>query len=632
MIGKYKIIALCTCRIQDKESHNFISALEKMLDKMDCRMIVYNCCSCIRKGKEDTDAKLSVFGLIDPSYVDAVILQADRFSNTAVCKRIIDTTTSMGLPIVVLGEEFENCISITYKHQTGFAQTVSHLIKDHGITDLHMIAGLRNNIYSEERIETFKEVLAENDIPFNDNMISYGDFWPQPAEEAVKILIEEDRLPRGIVCANDNMAIAVVALLNKLGIPVPERVAVTGFDCIDAIYSAEPTITSAYISPEVSAKAVYDAISDIFSDTRSSGVVDLPSAMVANESCGCTSVFKTNATTALSEQHSRFCLFQDENIDLSEIGARIQKCTDFDEVVSIMNKSGLMYSMSCLLKAECVDEKTDLNAMSSDGFGDELFFLYDSDLIEQQRSHGEEFIPRYISASDLNTDLGSYTQNGYSIIISSLYYFDVPMGFVCFHFKEKMFSNYYRIPQIVTALNNALGGMINLRHTKYLIRQIDEMYRNDPLTGLYNRRGFCIEYDKFLENNKGASLSVVMCDLDGLKGINDNFGHEEGDIAIHTVACALRHASGDSAIWTRMGGDEMLAVYVYTKGSDAKFRSEFNDYLDKFNRTSNKNYTVAASVGIYHTRPDEHLSFEELIKSSDALMYSEKKRRKQQLH
>ncbi len=631
MIGKYKIIALCTCRIQDKESHNFISTLEYMLDKIDCRVVVYNCCSRIQQGREDSDAKLSVFELIDPSYVDAVILQADRFSNTSVCKKIIDTATAMGLPTVVLGEEFENCISITYKHQEGFAQTISHLINDHGITDLHMIAGLRNNIYSDERIETFKEVLAENNIPFNDSMISYGDFWPQPAEEAVHKLIEEDRLPRGIVCANDNMAIAVVALLNKLGIPVPGRVAVTGFDCIDAIYSAEPTITSAYISPDVSAKALSDALSDIFSDTRRTGIIDLPSAMVANESCGCTSEFKTNATTALSEQHSRFCLFQDENIDLSEIGAKIQKCTDFDEVVSIMNESGLMYSMSCLLKAECIDDKTDLNAIASGGFGDELFLLYDSDLIARKKSVGEEFIPHYISASDLNTDLSLYTQNGYSVIISSLYYFDVPMGFVCFHFKEKKFSNYYRIPQIVTVLNNALGGMINLRHTQYLIRQIDEMYRNDPLTGLYNRRGFCIEYDKFLENNKGAPLSVVMCDLDGLKGINDNFGHEEGDIAIHTVARALKHASGDGAIWTRMGGDEMLAVYVYQNGSDAKFRSEFNDYLDKFNRTSNKNYTVAASVGIYHTKPDERLSFEDLIKRSDVLMYSEKKRRKQKL-
>lgn len=629
MIGRYRIAALCTCRIQDKESHSFISVLEETLEKINCKLVIYNCSSYIRKGYEGSEAQLSVFGLIDTSVIDAVILQADRFSNSDVCRRIISDAKAKNLPVIVLGEVFEDCLNITYKHQTGFAETINHLIHTHGITDLHLIAGLKDNKYSDERIETFKQVLAENNIPFDNSMVSYGDFWPVPAQEAVKKLMRENRLPRAFVCANDNMAIAVVALLSECGIAVPEQVAVTGFDCIDAIYSSEPTITTAYISPATTSDAVVKALSAIFEGNALSGTVELESSIVVNGSCGCEERKKTNSAIALSEQHSIFCFFQDENIQLAEVGAKIQKCTDFRQVVSIMENSGIMHSMSCFLREECIDEKTDLNTISSSNFGESLFLLYDSDLVSKKRDLSERFEPYFITDDELKAGIQHFSLEGNSVIFSSLYYLDRPLGYVCFHFKERLFSDYYRIPQIVNVLNNALGGMISLRHTRFLIRQIDEMYRIDPLTGLYNRRGFCIEYEKFLERNAGKSISVVMCDLDGLKGINDNFGHEAGDGAIQSVAHALKYAAGDDSLCTRMGGDEMLAVYVFSEGSDERFRADFEIYLERVNSCSGKEYTVAASVGIYHTAPSEKLSFEELIKCSDVLMYSEKKRRKQ---
>lgn len=628
MIGQYKIAALCTCRIQDKESHSFICALEDTLEKINCRLVIYNCSSYIRNGDEGSEAQLSVFSLIDSSVIDAVIVQADRFGNSEVCRRIIDDAKAKNFPVVVLGDTFEGCINITYKHQTGFAQTINHLIHEHGITDLHLIAGLKGNIYSEERIETFRQVLADNGIPFDESMISYGDFWPLPAQKAVEKLMAENRLPRAFVCANDNMAIAVVSVLTENGIAVPQQIAVTGFDCIDAIYSSEPTITSAYISPEMTSQTVLEALRDVFEKNVHSGTVELESSIVLNGSCGCKERKKTSAAIALSEQHSIFCGFQDENIMLAEVGAKIQKCTEFSQVVSVMENSGIMHSISCFLRADCIDEKTDFNVINSSP-AERLFLLYDSEMINGKKTMCERFEPDYITEEEFKAGLCHFSSKGYSLIFSSLYYLDKSLGYVAFHFKERLFSDYYRIPQIVNILNNALGGMINLRHTRFLMRQIDEMYRNDPLTGLYNRRGFCIEYESFLKENAGKSLSVVMSDLDGLKDINDTYGHEAGDEAIHCVAQALKHAAGAGAVCMRMGGDEMLAVYVYTEGSDERFRTDFEDYLSRFNSTSGKRYTVAASVGIYHTVPSEKLSFEELIKRSDVLMYSEKNRRKQ---
>ena len=149
----------------------------------------------------------------------------------------------------------------------------------------------------------------------------------------------------------------------------------------------------------------------------------------------------------------------------------------------------------------------------------------------------------------------------------------------------------------------------------------------DTLTGLYNRRGFCAKYEKLLENLGDEPLAIVMCDLDDLKYINDIFGHEEGDNAIHTTAVALKSVCPIDAVCTRFGGDEMLAVYPHGEKSD-DIRAIFCEYLNRYNNESGKPYKVVASMGIYVTGNGERPSFEELVKKSDGLMYEEKKRRK----
>lgn len=623
MIGNYKIIALCTCRIQDKESHNFIEILNRKLNGVGCRLFIYNTCWITADGKEESDSQLSIYELINSSFVDAVIVQADRIENRIVCQKIIDECLKQDLPVIALGKEFDNVINISYYHQAGFKDIINHVIVDHKVTDLHLIAGFRNNIYSDERIEVFKDVLASHNIPYNEEtMLSYGDFWPGPAKEAVQVLIKENRLPKAIICANDNMAIAVVDELKDNGYRVPDNIIVTGFDCTDAIYSCEPTITSAAISPKVSGQAIFDAVCDVLNGGERVKNISLPSIMVKNESCGCHSDYKVNLTDYLNEQNSVFCHFQDDNIALSFLGSQIQLCSTFEEIPHAMHSIDMMYSMSCILKGECVDERIDPSTTKVKGFNKKAIVLYDSDKFDDKA-----FVPYEFDFSNIIPDLESYLDSGRYLVFTPLHYLDVPLGYICFHFDEYVESNYVRIPQIINTLNTALGGVRNLRHSKYLMKQIEMMFRKDALTGLYNRRGFMLEYEKMLAEKGDKSLCVVMCDLDGLKIINDTYGHEEGDIAIHVVGRALKNACPSSAICTRFGGDEMLAVFI-DDGETIDIHNLFNAYIERHNNNVNKEYLVSASLGIYHTKPDENLKFENIIKYSDILMYQEKKLKK----
>ncbi len=627
MIGKYKIIALMTCRIHNMECYTFIDALNKRFSGTYFRLFVYNCSPRLDEDIKENDPQTSVYEMFDASFTDAVIIDFNHIGNTALCEKIISRAQSMKLPVILLGEGFDDCINIVYEHQTGMEYIVAHLVDVHNISDFHMIAGVKGNKFSDKRIEEFKKALQKRNIPFNDDMVSYGDFWSGPAVAAAERLLNEGRLPRAFVCANDHMAIAVSVFLQSRGISVPKDITVTGYDCIDTIYSSSPTITSACIKNESVSEVICGILSDVFERGKREGVIKVYPELVINESCGCETSRRLDAAFLYNEQTNMFNRFQNENIILSETAARIQKGISFEDIAYIMSDYDLMYAMCCILKKEYTDESVNPELENGCGSDGELFVLYDSDVIDSKKRSSEKFTPYYMHKKDIIPGLNAYLDDNRCFIFTTLHYLGVTLGYICFHFCDFVAGNYYKIPQTTSILNNALGGLINLRYKRYLMKRIEKISGTDVLTGLYNRRGFCSEYDRLLENLGNDPLAVIMCDLDGLKYINDTFGHEEGDNAIHTAAAALKEVCPANAICTRFGGDEMMAVFPY-KSNGTDIRALFCKYLEEYNAKSGKSYSVAASIGIYITANGEKPDFEELVKKSDSLMYEEKKRRK----
>jgi diguanylate cyclase (GGDEF)-like protein len=102
-----------------------------------------------------------------------------------------------------------------------------------------------------------------------------------------------------------------------------------------------------------------------------------------------------------------------------------------------------------------------------------------------------------------------------------------------------------------------------------LFAQVEALAYTDPLTGLANRRVLEHELERTCDAPKGAGApALLLCDIDGLKAVNDDAGHEAGDAVIVQVAMALTDAAlrHDDAVVSRMGGDEFC---VLLPGGDA---------------------------------------------------------------
>ncbi|MCX7710407.1 MAG: diguanylate cyclase [Clostridia bacterium] len=153
----------------------------------------------------------------------------------------------------------------------------------------------------------------------------------------------------------------------------------------------------------------------------------------------------------------------------------------------------------------------------------------------------------------------------------------------------------------------------------------------DELTGLYNRRGFMelglAQYEHFKKIHQ--EFLVFYIDLDGLKQINDQYGHAEGDYAIVKASEILHKSFRGSDIIARIGGDEftVLALQASPPNED-KIRSRIDQFCQVHNQSSNKPYQLSLSIGSSSFNPELPVEFEDLVKTADAALYEEKLRKK----
>jgi len=166
----------------------------------------------------------------------------------------------------------------------------------------------------------------------------------------------------------------------------------------------------------------------------------------------------------------------------------------------------------------------------------------------------------------------------------------------------------------------------------HLLSELHNLSLKDYLTGLNNRRGYFLlarQQVKLAKRMRRPVLFVV-ADLDGMKKINDTFGHEAGDQALIETAGILKKTFRDADIIGRIGGDEFAVCIMEDDTSTAEaitVRMEENVRIA--NSATTSPYELSISAGIARFDYASQTSFEQMLAQADGLMY-EKKRTRQQ--
>jgi two-component system cell cycle response regulator len=162
---------------------------------------------------------------------------------------------------------------------------------------------------------------------------------------------------------------------------------------------------------------------------------------------------------------------------------------------------------------------------------------------------------------------------------------------------------------------------------KRLLTEMRNLSLRDHLTGLYNRRGFfALAEQRFkVARRENTRLLFIIADLDGLKAINDTYGHELGDNAIRDAADILKDTFRESDIIGRIGGDEFAIVVAENVPESAEtVTARLGDKIDEFKKEHLRHYQLSISIGIGHCDPASSCSIDAILAKADKLMYQQK--------
>jgi LacI family transcriptional regulator len=177
---------------------------------------------------------------------------------------------------------------VTVDNRGGTRALVDHLVGEHGMRDLAFVGRLTTPDYAE-RFAGFTDGLAAAGLPVPAEPLDATDLAEPHRLEVVAALADTDRLPRALVCASDQIALAVLDLLAARGVPVPDRVAVTGFDGILAGRLARPALTTVRQPMTAMGRlAVQVLVRHAGAPAEEPESHRLPVQVVTRASCGCT--------------------------------------------------------------------------------------------------------------------------------------------------------------------------------------------------------------------------------------------------------------------------------------------------------------------------------------------------------
>ncbi len=560
--------------------------------------------------------------------LDGIILIPDTYAVNGLMENLMQNIKARTkCPVVSIRRKKDEFYNVLVDNNKIIEDLVRHFIEVHGFTRLNFLAGPKGFPDSDMRLDSYKRVLEQYNIPYEEERVFYGDFWRKKPYEAVDYWLSSSlELPQAIICANDYMAVETINALTKKGFKVPEQIAISGCDDLTDASEYSPSITTARVpTPDMGIEAmdiIFRHIEGI-DQPQDNMVKTIP---VFRESCGC----KYNPQDEYLK-HKRYY---------------INRYTELQDLV--IKASYMASDLTGLTTMEHVNSRIQHYIYENTGFTDFFLCLYsgwqnrqednsrwftnsDSEMIMESGRRKDEELGRVKFKRSQLFPTEFMDDEPLIYFVAMLHHQADVFGYVAIRFQE--IQTYNRTFQ--TWMINVGNALENVRiHSKLnrLVYKLEDMYIRDDLTGIYNRRGLELLGTKYLKQAKDEKLNLMVfsTDLDKLKSINDNYGHISGDIAIKVVADALQHAADDDEICIRCGGDEFTVIGLdYDEHKLDRFIQRFVGELDMFNQSGNAKYQVEVSYGWRMMVPGDNSTVEDYMVLSDAQMYEQKNRKRE---
>lgn len=593
-------------------SASIIRSIDAYAQKKGHRVDVFGNCSIPSMNPMQLIGYKSIFSLPDIHQYDGVILCADTIDQAGLSKELVEEllTDTDAPPIVCIRAEINGFFNIVPDNRAIMHEVARYVISKCKTGDIGFVTGRDELLDSAERRAGFEDAMREAGFEVSEDMIFHGNYWITQGPETADFFTKDDgTLPEAIICSNDYEAVTLIDELIQRGYSIPGDTMISGIDNITDAGDHIPSLTTIEISEETLANAAMDLLERLYAKETQELYVNVPGTIVVRESTGDEDsgrdVYQALRDLKLSKSNS-----------IEAMREYVLLSADFEE---ILTREALVNVILHSLKnassiKECYLCRYRENDRLLSGYLDQKgAIVTDAIPFPSNKLLPDGFIDNTEGTVIFLPVANKNVIYGYAVLIVDT----KEIGFI----NEKIEFIFMQAGQVINKLD---------LYQKYFgIADIMDLYTKDSLTGLLNRIGFEKKitdlFDK--DGHRVCDLAIVSIDMDGLKYINDTFGHTSGDEAIKATSKCIYNALKPKEFVARMGGDEFVAVLILTDvGRIGQFIRGVRHNLREINGSGKYEYELSASIGTC-----ELTEWKELMgcmSKADKAMYLEKKAKK----
>lgn len=550
-----------------------------------------------------------------------IVLAPDTFNVKGMYEELADKIQSKACcPVVTLRYEDERFYNVKIDDIAAISDIVEHFITIHGFRNICFMSGRMEMQDAQRRLQGYRETMGKYKLPVSEHMIFEGDYWRNKGEAAVDWFLGGEQYPEAIVCSNDYMAISVIEALRARNIRVPEDISVSGFDNIDEAQYSAPPIATVDVPAREMGQAAVRTIHELINGGTSPKYIFVPVKRKYEGSCGCGNASKNNQITELYN-YNQYLGHAVRQITFMNVD--FENCDNLEELLN----SAFIYSLNFVYDTLylCVCDnyiKTEKEILDSEKYSEKMVLraVLSSkrgiDICEESFDR-REILPERYKAEDE------------ALYLFPLHYKNHCLGYLAMQAGKidclkEIFSSW------ITMVSSFIDK-INLYVENRSLMEFREQSLRDELTGLHNRRMLEKVLKARCQNTFVSKIEfcILSIDMDGLKFINDTFGHMEGDAALCALAAILKSFESDKFIAARVGGDEFtVCIDTGCDGEIQAITGKIESKIQEYNRRSGKPYRLSASMGYAFYQEDKDLT--DCMDRADKNMYTDKAKKKKE--
>ena len=566
----------------------------------------------------------SIYRLLDMLDLDGCIFDSNLASNE-LTELLATPLRKRGIPTLSINLKAEGTPYLQLDTRPAARELIEHLIDRHGCTRINLVLSIGNSVVSQDLRDVYEQILEEKGIAADERRILTTIVSEHIGKEIYEHFDERGVMQdaQAILCVHDVNAISLCLEFQRRGIRIPEDIRICSANFSGNSAAFRPRITGIDLMDR---KAAREACSLMDRMIRGEAVPERNTyggVVRYGSSCGCGDAPETEEADSI---------FQRIVMNKIQAGRQISQMMRFnellEEVVSLdqlsENIHEMMTGVGCNAYFCCLNE-SDLAYIENTGgeeadrdvtaFDDYMVALAGNSertgKVSRKRFPLRELAPVPTLPGDMLMVMPITHRMrvfGYMVLINE----DLPL---------EVFN--YRICQ------ENIGSSIENLHRQMILRssiaELDRLHIQDHLTGLYNR----FALDRFAGSFTSLEFyTVVMLDLDDLKGVNDHYGHLAGNHMISMAAQVLRENMGKDDVIIRYGGDEFLVLSACTDETVwEERRQRINLELEEISRRQSLPYHPGLSLGYAVSRGDS-VPISEAINRADNSMYRNKESRK----